>query len=102
MVAEKITRLRKGRFTLGELAKRSGVSKSHLHEIEAGRTKNPSGKVCYRIAVALGVSVDYLLEDGIKLETAEDHRFVSAYLAETQKVKFQVREILKILRPSVD
>jgi len=47
-------------WTQDELAKRTGISKSFLSEIENGHTV-PGGERLLRLAEALGTSTDYLL-----------------------------------------
>ncbi len=60
-VAENCARLRKGRrLTFDALAKRSGISKGMLVEIEQGRT-NPSIATLCRMANAFGVGIGELL-----------------------------------------
>jgi len=52
------TRLEKG-LSLSELARRSGVSKSYLHDIEQGKSY-PTVLVLCKIAIALDVPADEL------------------------------------------
>jgi len=44
-------------WTEGQLAQRSGVSKSTINSLENGKTTNPSVDVAFRLADALGVDV---------------------------------------------
>ncbi|EXG80371.1 helix-turn-helix domain-containing protein [Cryptosporangium arvum] len=63
LVGERVRSLRTGRrWSLDELAGRSGVSKGMLVQIEAGRT-NPSIGTLVRIADAFGVTVARLVEE---------------------------------------
>lgn len=43
-------------LSLGQLAKAAGISKTHLWELEVGRTSNPCVETLAAIADALGVS----------------------------------------------
>lgn len=58
-------RIRKRREELGismaELARRAGISKGYMHQIERGRTENPSADVAYRLAVELSTTPADLL-----------------------------------------
>lgn len=47
--------------SLDRVAKSAGISKTHLWEIEAGRTANPTIGVAQQLARALGVSLHYLI-----------------------------------------
>ncbi|MEH7380021.1 helix-turn-helix domain-containing protein [Bacillus sp. JJ1533] len=62
MIGERIRILRrKKRFSITELAKRAGVSKSYLSYIERDVQKNPSLQFITKIAGTLDTSVEYLL-----------------------------------------
>ena len=50
-------------LTLEEAARRAGLSKSYLWELENRDTRKPSGEKLTRIAQALEVTTDYLLDD---------------------------------------
>lgn len=62
MVGEKIKalRLKKG-YSISELAKEAGVSKSYLSYIERNVQKNPSLQFLSKIAYTLDTSIEYLL-----------------------------------------
>lgn len=47
-------------LTLQELADRTGFAKSHIWEIENGRSRNPTLATAVALASALGTSLDYL------------------------------------------
>jgi len=57
-------------WTLDELAKKSGVSKAYLSQLENSDSERPSAEKLYNIAIALGVSIAELL--GKKLEKVEE------------------------------
>lgn len=42
-------------ISLDEVARRAGSTKSHIWELERGRSKNPTVKMVHNIAVALGI-----------------------------------------------
>jgi transcriptional regulator with XRE-family HTH domain len=49
-------------LTQEHVAKRAGVTKPYLSQLESGKRKNPSLPVLKRLAKALGVPVTALLE----------------------------------------
>ncbi|MFS0822729.1 helix-turn-helix domain-containing protein [Bacillus sp. 1P02SD] len=62
MIGERIRLLRrKKRYSITELAKRAGVSKSYLSYIERDVQKNPSLQFITKIAETLDTSVEFLL-----------------------------------------
>lgn len=64
MIGKNIAELRKTKgMTLSQLAKRSNVSKSYLSNIERNVNQNPSIAVLEKIAVVLGVDVNFLIGD---------------------------------------
>ncbi len=56
-------------WSLDELARKSGVSKAYLSQLENGESERPSAKILYNIAVALDTSIADLL--GKKLSPTE-------------------------------
>ncbi len=61
-IAAKMIELRGLRqLSLQQVADRSGLSKSHIWEIENGNSVNPTISSVVAISNALGVSVDYLI-----------------------------------------
>jgi transcriptional regulator with XRE-family HTH domain len=77
LVGERVRGLRTvRRWSLDELAGRSGVSKGMVVQIEAGRT-NPSIGTLVRIADAFGVTIARLVEDirppDVRVSTREDY-----------------------------
>lgn len=64
MIGERIRQLRrKKRYSITELAKRAGVSKSYLSYIERDVQNNPSLQFLSKIAITLETSIEYLLGD---------------------------------------
>lgn len=49
------------RLSLSQLARQAYTVKSHLSDIENGKTPNPSALIMARVAAALGVSLDDLI-----------------------------------------
>lgn len=75
-LSENIKRLRieKG-YTMQNLSDLSGVSRAHICWIERRRTQKPGALVLHNLAGALGVSVEYLLNDKEK-EIKMDKRLI--------------------------
>ncbi|MHC0037579.1 helix-turn-helix domain-containing protein [Pseudoneobacillus sp. C159] len=70
MIGLRIRNLREQKnYSLSELAKRSGISKSYLSQIERNLQTNPSLQLLAKLASSLDTTVDNLL--GI------DHQYVS-------------------------
>lgn len=46
--------------SLQEVADRAGLTKSHIWELEAGNSRNPTLRAMIGLSKALGVSLDYL------------------------------------------
>jgi XRE family transcriptional regulator, master regulator for biofilm formation len=62
MIGLRIRSLReKKKYSLSELAKRSGISKSYLSQIERNLQSNPSLQLLSKLAISLGTTVDELL-----------------------------------------
>lgn len=60
-IATRMRELREARgLSLQELANRAGIAKSHVWQIEQGKSANPTIATTVGIARALGVSLDYL------------------------------------------
>ncbi len=49
------------RMTLEEVAQAAGFTKSHVWEVEKGRSRNPTVRLVWGLANALGVSPAWLL-----------------------------------------
>jgi len=58
-------------LSLDELAMKSGSSKSYLWELENRDVSKPSAEKLTRIASALDVTVEYLLDEGAGLDDAQ-------------------------------
>jgi transcriptional regulator with XRE-family HTH domain len=63
-LGEKIRRHRKEKgYSLDQLAELTDTSKSYLWELENRGTRRPSAEKLTRVADALSVTIDYLLDD---------------------------------------
>lgn len=94
-MGDRIRRLRKGKgYTLDELAREAGSSKSYIWELENKNPPRPSAEKLSKIAEALDTTVDALI--GTQLPSTEDQspqdkvffRKFSA-LSESDKKKFR-------------
>lgn len=97
-IADKIYNLRKERkLTTVELAKQACISQGYLCELENRYCINPSIRVLSAIADALGVSLEFFLDDDV-LEPEEKHldeAFFRSYQKLDQNSKEQLRKILQ-------
>ena len=65
-LGDKIRRLRKTQgYTLDKLAELAESSKSYIWELENKKPPRPSADKVAKIAVALGVTPDYLITDSV-------------------------------------
>ena len=61
VVGDNVKRLRALRgWSLRQLEQRAGVSYAHIHELEKGKTANPTQETLTRLAKAFGVAPDVL------------------------------------------
>lgn len=66
-IGQRIREIReKGEITLTDLARRVGISKSHLSAIERGEIENPSFNTVRKIGQELDVSLDQLARKDLK------------------------------------
>lgn len=64
-IANRCIKLREERdLSLQDVADRAGLSKSHVWELEQGRSRNPTVDTAVRLSRAFGVSLDYLIGVG--------------------------------------
>lgn len=101
---ERIKELRtKKGLTLEQLASFTDSSKSYVWELENKDPPRPSVEKLSAIAVALGVTVDYLFgRDAQTLEQAEDKAFFRKYNGMPEETRRQLREMAKILATKKD
>ena len=96
----KINELRRGKgLTLEELAKATGSSKSYMWEIENKDVARPSAEKLDRIAAALGVTADYLIDANVAAPTDEvhDRAFFRKFQKADPAVKDKIKKILDVL-----
>ena len=58
-------------YTLSQLAERVGISKSYLSNIERDLKQNPSIHVMEKIASALNIDLNQLIQNGTELEKVQ-------------------------------
>ncbi|KZC24015.1 transcriptional regulator [Rhodanobacter thiooxydans] len=85
-------------LTLDELAKAAGMSKSYLWELENRDTVRPSAEKLLTLASALGVTVEYLLEEEATQAEHVDKGFFRDYLQLEAADKEQLRRILRTFK----
>jgi transcriptional regulator with XRE-family HTH domain len=99
-LGEKIRRLRQEkRMTLDELGQAAGSSKSYVWELENRGPPRPSADKLQRIAAALGVTVEYLLDNEANHAPSEevfDDMFYRKYKKLDATTKARVREIVEV------
>lgn len=98
-LGEKIRRLRqKQGFTLEKLAELSGSSKSYVWELENKNPPRPSADKVAKIAAALKVTTDFLLDDsGVSQEAdAQDKAFFNRYREMDPDTKEKIRTIVDL------
>lgn len=96
---DKIKDLRKkAGLTLDQLGEMTGSSKSYVWELENKNPPRPSAEKIDRIAKALGVTADYLMDEKADLTTAEDEAFFRKYKGLEPEVKEQIRRITETFK----
>lgn len=104
-LGKKIRARRKAkRLTLDQLAKITESSKSYLWELENRELPRPSAVKLSRIAVALDVSLEYLLdeEEQVSLPDAVDKQFFRQYRGMDAKTKEKIRKIVGLWNEDKD
>lgn len=96
---DKIKELRKkAGLTLDQLGEATGSSKSYIWELENKNPPRPSAEKIDRIAKALGVTADYLMDERADIVTAEDEAFFRKYKGLDPSVKEQIRRITETFK----
>jgi XRE family transcriptional regulator, master regulator for biofilm formation len=73
MIGLRIRSLREEKkYSLSELAKKSGISKSYLSQIERNLQSNPSLQLLSKLAISLGTTVEELL--GMNEQTVSNNQ----------------------------
>jgi transcriptional regulator with XRE-family HTH domain len=99
VLGEKIRRLRKEKkLTLDGLAEATGSSKSYIWEIENRNPPRPSAEKVARIAEALGVTADYLVDpnEGKPTEEVVDQAFFRKYKGLPNDTKEKLRQMVEV------
>lgn len=99
-VNEKLKLCRKSKkLTLEQLAKKVGISKSYLWELEKSAEKKPSAQIFAQIALHLGVTTSYLLDEqkAMPSEMDSDLAFYDQYKSLSTQQKATIREIAYLL-----
>jgi len=99
VLGDKIQKLRKEKgFTLEQLADLAGSSKSYIWELENKNPPRPSAEKLSKIAIQLGVTIEYLLdqEERVTEADATDEMFFRNYRQMDPKVKKRIREMVEI------
>lgn len=96
----KIRDLRKQKgFTLDKLAELTESSKSYIWELENKNPPRPSADKVARIATALGVTSDYLVDvnASVTVEDAADQAFYRKYRDMDASIKSKIRKMVDLL-----
>lgn len=102
-LGDKIRSYRTNRgLTLEELAKRAGLSKSYLWELENRESQRPSAEKLQAIADVLREDVSFFLDDAVDTpqQSHKDKEFFRSYSKLDDPAKDKLREILEILKKS--
>jgi len=84
-------------LTLEQLAEAADSSKSYIWELENKNPPRPSAAKIGKIAEALNVTTDYLMNDNVELENAEDAAFFRKYSSLSPEVKEKIRKMTQIM-----
>ena len=95
----KIRELRKKKsLTLEALAEEIGTTKSYIWDLENKPSIRPSADKVYKLAVALGTTVENLIGISENADEAEDKVFFREYQNLKSETKQQLRAILHALK----
>jgi len=99
-LGEKIRELRKAKgYTLDKLAELSDSSKSYIWELENKNPPRPSADKIAKIAAALQVTADYLIDptESLKVEEATDTAFFRKYRKMDTVTKDKIRRMVDLM-----
>ena len=98
-LGEKIQKLRKEKgLTLEQLAERADSSKSYIWELENKAPPRPSADKLSKIAAALSVTMDYLLDQEQRITEADatDEMFFRKYRQMDPDIKKKIRKMVEL------
>src|ERR1700761_239089 len=98
-IGEKIRKLRKQKgFTLEKLGELTESSKSYIWELENKNPPRPSADKVAKIAAALGVTADYLLDtrESTTAHDAVDQAFFRKYRNMDANTKAKIRQMVEL------
>jgi transcriptional regulator with XRE-family HTH domain len=96
-IGQKIKALRKEKgYTLDKLAALADSSKSYIWELENKNPPRPSAQKLAKIAKALGVTMDYFVDDEVTEEDATDQMFYRKYRKMDPEVKEKIRKMIDL------
>lgn len=99
-LGDKIRELRKAkRYTLDKLAELADSSKSYIWELENKSPPRPSAEKIAKIAAALGVTGDYLIDPTgtMQAEDATDTAFFRKYRKMDASMKDKIRRMVDLI-----
>lgn len=99
-LGDKIRELRKAKgFTLDKLAELAESSKSYIWELENKNPPRPSADKVAKIAAALGVTGDYLMDttESVPVEEATDAAFFRKYRKMDPATKDKIRKLADLI-----
>jgi transcriptional regulator with XRE-family HTH domain len=97
-LGDKIRTLRKTKgYTLDKLAELADSSKSYIWELENKDPPRPSADKIAKIAIALGVTPDYLITESVGVEDATDTAFFRKYRNLDPPTKEKIRKMLDLM-----
>ena len=87
-------------LTLDEVARRAGVSKSYLWELENRESLKPSAEKLQAIADVLQQDTSFFLDDEVDTpqETHKDKEFFRSYSKLDTEANAKLRQILEVLK----
>ena len=99
-LGDKIRELRKAKgYTLDKLAEQAESSKSYIWELENKNPPRPSADKVAKIAAALGVTGDYLMDEteSVQVEDATDTAFFRKYRKMDPTTKDKIRKMADLI-----
>ena len=98
MLSDRIRELRRTRgLSLEQLADMVGSAKSYIWELENKPEIKPSAKLVFKLARALSVTMDSLMDES--KENDRDIVFIREYRNLPEETKLQLMNILQAMKP---